>query len=107
MGRFLQNEGTEIAHVNRLAYNLYKSYRIVNLSCHSSYQKLINKPCAVKWCGICRQLKKKLVKLYSSNEFSMASVDTELIPSLRDEFEIGTGNFNSTANVCIANFHLR
>ena len=68
---------------------------------HSSYQKLI-KPSAVKWCGICKQLKNKLLKLYSANDLAMASVDTELIPSLRDEFEIRAGKANSRAN-----FHQR
>jgi len=59
----------------------------MNFTSRSSYPKLI-KPWAVKWCGICKQLKKKLLKLYSANDLIMASVDTELIPSLRDEFEI-------------------
>ena len=62
----------------------------MNFISRSSYQKLI-KPCAVKWCGICKQLKKKLLKLYSANDLTMASVDTELIPSLRDEFENRAG----------------
>ena len=57
------------------------------LSSQSYYQKLI-KPCTVKWCGICKQLKKKLLKLYSMNDLVMASVNTELIPSLRDELQI-------------------
>ena len=46
------------------------------------------KPCEVKWCGICKQLKKKLLQLYSMKDLTMASVDTELIPSLRFEFKL-------------------
>ena len=66
----------------------------MNFTSRSSYRKLI-KPWAVKWCGICKQLKKKLLKLYSVKDLTMASVDTELIPSLRDEFEIRAGIIRS------------
>ena len=74
----------------------------MNFISRSSYQKLI-KPCAVKWCGICKQLKKKLLKLYSANDLTMASVDTELIPSLRDEFENRAGIIQTVSSTTMEN----